>query len=180
MRKSFVLGLAAALCLAMGPPVVAQQGAEFEGRTGGETEEGRMGAEAEQGRMAGEGQTVTGRIVSVDTSGRSITVETDEGRRTFQLGGDARIMVEGRESDLNQLSENQQVTLTTDGRTATRIEVREGRAAAGEQRERGRAGEEGLRAGDLPATASPLPLIGLAGLALVGLGAGLRARRRYF
>jgi len=133
---------------------------------------------------SGMGTTVTGRVTSVDVAGRRVTIETSNGSQTYMLGTDARIMARNGSTDFSSISTGDQVRLqlSTDSRTATRIDY----LSSGSTTTTGMAGstgspyDEGATSAanrQLPRTASPYPLYGAAGLAMIGLALALRARR---
>jgi uncharacterized protein DUF5666 len=113
--------------------------------------------------------TVTGRVTYVDASGRRATIDTPTGSRTFTLGPDARILARDGSTDFASIRTGDQVRvqLTSDSRTISRIEYVDD----------GNANETTASRQQLPRTASPLPLLGLLGLGMIGAALALRMRR---
>jgi hypothetical protein len=114
------------------------------------------------------GTTVTGRVTSVDVPARTVTLETTAGSRTYALGTDAKIVTRTGSGDLDLLAVGDSVRLQvgSDTRTASRIEFVPGDT-----------GTTAAKRDPLPRTASPLPLLALAGLGMIGAAFLLRARR---
>lgn len=116
------------------------------------------------------GSTVTGRVTSVDLSGNRATIDTPSGSQTFELGTNTRILARDGSTDLSSIrtGDRVRVQLASDARTADRIEFVTDTATEGTMTAERR---------ELPRTASPLPLLGLIGLGMIGAALALRARR---
>jgi LPXTG-motif cell wall-anchored protein len=117
------------------------------------------------------GTTVTGRVMSVDVPARTVTLETNAGSRTYALGTDAQIVTRTGSTDLDMISTGDRVRLTvgSDARSVSRIEFVPG--------DMGTTGTVAAARDTLPRTASSLPLLALAGLAMIGGAFLIRARR---
>jgi LPXTG-motif cell wall-anchored protein len=136
--------------------------------------------------LAGTAQaaTTSGKVVARDVTTDVLTIQTDDGRRhTFQTNADTVIENEGAALQLEDLQPGALVTVTSTetpmGTTlvTTRVQIDQmgGEApvvvAAVSD-------PEPDRADRLPSTATPLPLLALAGGASILAGIGLILRRR--
>ena len=128
--------------------------------------------------------TTSGKVVARDVTTDLVTIQTDDGQRyTFQTNSDTVIENEGDAVQLEDLQPGALVTLTSaetpSGSTqvTTRVQIDQ---MAGEAPVVVAAASdpEPSRADRLPSTATPLPLVALAGGASILAGIGLSLRRR--
>ena len=126
-------------------------------------------------------------VLEVDTTGRELTVRFDETNavETYFIDTDTDIWVRGRPSQLNDVREGDEVILDFEEREDNRSVIRwvtynvyplEGMLLADSGSAEPSAQQGTLSR--LPSTASPIPLIGLTGLVLIGFASLLRIRRR--
>jgi hypothetical protein len=143
--------------------------------------------------------TQSGRIVGKDATARTLTIETDGGDRfAYRVDSTTQLTRNGNRIDLGGLQVGDRVEVTSDmqanaddpaARMASRVEVQA--APAGTAAAPGDADDMNTRTAQadldrddrvaerrLPSTASPLPLIGLAGLVSAAGGLALRRTRR--
>ena len=160
--------------------------AELEGRSAGDLDMNAQAsrqeapaygtqAESETGyatrgsEPAAAGASVSGEVVSIQ--GDRLVLDTDSGRQTIVLGdlterpSDLR---EGIHVTVNRRPDGAASAIVID-RSASGSQLAQARSA-----DRDRNGQTVSERESLPATASPLPLIGLGGLMALGIGAGLR------
>jgi LPXTG-motif cell wall-anchored protein len=149
-------------------------------------------------------ETQMGKVVAKDPTTRTFTIETDAGERMiFTTAAGTTFEAEGQPAQLDTIDIGDRVRVTAEAaaageqRAATRVEVEgaasaaardedmgAGETAAGEEMETAAVeAEEDMDEGErvasrLPATGSPLPLIGVVGAASLGLGVALGGLRR--
>ncbi len=169
MRRTLLLCLAAAWSLALAGPVLAQSDQT-------QKDQGQMST-ATSGSPSTT-TSVTGSVVS--SSDTELVVDTPTGRQRFvvvagasdvpaNLAAGTQVTVEFRTSgDQRQVS---RVTTSISSRTSPGTSPYDSRSSSGTS-------ASGDRDADLPATASPVGLVGLLGLLSLGGSAVLRARRR--
>jgi hypothetical protein len=178
MRQAFIVGVA--VMLACVTPVAAQQPGQTQPQT----------QPADQAQQSGE-TTITGTVVS--SSSTSLVIRTESGeQKTFVvddtstipsgLAAGARVSVRYTSQEGGQMRVAS-VARETGARAETTREpgVMERGTATGTAADRGTgAGAEAEQgAGErLPETASPLPLVALAGALSAAAGLALRARKR--
>ncbi|HET9299388.1 MAG TPA: hypothetical protein VFO11_05545, partial [Candidatus Polarisedimenticolaceae bacterium] len=138
---------------------------------------------------------LSGRVVSVDSTGNTVVVETPNGRETFTTTSTTRFMSGGRTVMLSNLHEGDNVVVTFTGtgadRNVSRIEVTPSSSTARSSTTSSTTttspssstyGSSTTTTPDtdteMPATASPLPAVLMTGLILLASGLALRRRRR--
>jgi hypothetical protein len=142
---------------------------------------------------------LTGRVTSVDPTGRTITVETPTGVAVYRTSSTSRFMSGGRTVDLSGIHTNDRVTFYTTGTgdqvMMSRLEVMPAGTAdpydttssnrdAVATNRNDTTGSTTTRsydttASNLPRTASAIPLVGLAGLGFLGLALAFRLGGRW-
>jgi hypothetical protein len=142
----------------------------------------------------------SGEVVGKDTTRKTLTIETDAGTRyVYRVDETTQLMQEGDRIDLGQVDIGDRVQVSAPDpasaaevreRIASRVEVQSAAGTAAADR----ADDPMARADDpetrrmaqaddaesrrLPSTASPLPMIGVVGMAAAGAGLLLRRMRR--
>lgn len=152
MRQRMIGCMMGAIALAMGATVIAQEQTPVVPEP-----ESMARSTTEDRRVEGEVLEVNARVLTVRTNdGRTMTFSVDRdlttGAEPITVGSRVRVDYHGEE----QLMVSTVGRLPSGGAQVARIETRD----------------------ELPGTAGPLPLMIVAGLALLGSGLGLSLRRR--
>jgi len=115
--------------------------------------------------------SATGKVVSMDDETGTLTIQTSTGTATYRTDANSRFTSDGRSVELASIHVGDRVTLHFEGNpespVVTHVEV----FSAGAQTQ--------TAENSLPGTASPLPLVGLVGILLVGAGIALRVALRW-
>jgi len=117
---------------------------------------------------------VTGRVVALDRMGRSITLDTPTGSKTYKLEVSAIILARNGATRINDIHVGDEVRLEIDADNPKKVDRVEYISGDGGQVADNNVAEDR----HLPRTASRMPLIGITGLLLVGVALVLGIARR--
>lgn len=114
--------------------------------------------------------TASGKVVSIDAQAGTMTVDTPTGMVTFRTDSQTMLRSQGDSIRLSEVRVGDRVTITytgdADNRLASHIDLKP-------------ASEMTASAENLPRTASTLPLVGLAGILLVGAALLVKVATRH-